>query len=122
LCRKQSSLEAPEEVTLDLNALAAGHKFFSLGAYVVSDDGSLLAYSTDLTGFREYTMQVKDLRTGELLPERIERAGSVSWAADHRTLFYTVEDAAKRPYRLSRHVVAASGPDDPVDEEAEGLL
>ena len=122
LCRKKESLEAPEEVTLDLNALAEGHKFFSLGAYVVSDDGTLLAYSTDLTGFREYTLQVKDLRTGGILPERIEKSGSVSWAADPRTLFYTVENAAKRPYRLYRHVVGASGPDDLVYEEADDLF
>jgi oligopeptidase B len=122
LCRKQSSLEAPEEVTLDLNALAEGHKFFSLGACVVSDDGRLLAYSTDLTGFREYTLQVKDMGTGEIRPERIEKAGSVSWAADHRTLFYTVENAAKRPYRMYRHVVGASGPDDLVYEEADDLF
>jgi oligopeptidase B len=122
LCRQKGSLDAPEEVTLDLNALAEGHKFLSLGAYVVSDDGSLLAYSTDLTGFREYTLQVKDLRTGELLPERIEKAGSVSWAADGRTLFYTVEDAAKRPYRLYRHVVGAPGPYALVYEEADELF
>jgi oligopeptidase B len=122
LCRQKGSLEAPEEVTLDLNALAEGHKFLSLGAYVVSDDGSLLAYSTDLTGFREYTLQVKDLRTGELLPERIEKAGSVSWAADGRTLFYTVEDAAKRPYRLYRHVVGAPDPDPLVYEEPDELF
>jgi oligopeptidase B len=122
LCRKKGSLEATEEVTLDLNALARGHKFLSLGAYVVSDDGSLLAYSTDLTGFREYTLQVKDLRTGELLPERIEKVGSVSWAADSRTLFYTLEDAAKRPYRLYRRVVGAGGPDVLVYEEADELF
>jgi len=122
LCRKKGSLEAPEEVTLDLNALAEGHKFLSLGAYVVSDDGALLAYSTDLTGFREYTLHVKDLRTGEILPERIEKAGSVSWAADGRTLFYTVEDAAKRPYRLYRHVVGAAGPHALVYEEADELF
>ena len=103
LCRKKESLEAPEEVTLDLNALAEGHRFFSLGAYAVSDDGNLLAYSTDVTGFREYTLQIKDLRTGEILPERIEQTGSVSWAGDDRTLFYTVEDAAKRPHRMYRH-------------------
>src|SRR5215510_15814277 len=59
-CRKAGSLEAPEEITLDLNALAAGHPFFSLGTYAVSDDGHRLAYSTDVTGFREYTLYVKD--------------------------------------------------------------
>src|SRR5438128_608304 len=94
LCRKKGGLEAPEEVTLDLNALAEGHRFLSLGAYVVSDDGSLLAYSTDVTGFREYTLRVKDLGTGQILPERIERSRSATWAGDGRTLFDAIEDAA----------------------------
>ena len=122
LCRKKESLEAPEEVTLDLNALAEGHRFLSLGAYSVSDDGSLLAFSTDITGFREYTLQVKDLRAGEVLPERIEKTGSVSWAGDGRSLFYTVEDEAKRPYRLYRHVVGTPAPDALVYEEADALF
>jgi oligopeptidase B len=122
LCRKKGSLEAPEEVTLDLNALAEGHAFFSLGAYAVSDDGRRLAYSTDVTGGREYTLYVKDLTTGELLPERIEKTASVSWAADGRTLFYVVEDAAKRPHRLLRHVVGTAGPDALVHEENDELF
>ena len=58
-----------------------------------------------MTGFRQYTLQVKDLRTGELLPDRIEKTVSVAWAADNKTLFYTVEDEAKRSYRLSRHTL-----------------
>jgi len=102
LCRR-SVHDGPEEVTLDLNQLAEGLKFFSLGAYVVSDDGNLLAYSTDVTGFREYTLFVKDLGSGELLPIRIEKSGAVAWGADGRSLFYTVEDSAKRPHRLYRH-------------------
>jgi oligopeptidase B len=102
-CRKKGSLEADEQVTVDLNELAKGQKFMALGAYTVSDDGRLLAYSTDNTGFRQYTLVVKDLTAGELLPERFEKVVSVAWAADGRTLFYTVEDHAKRPYRLYRH-------------------
>ena len=102
-CRKQGSLEAAEQLVLDLNELAEGQKFMSLGAYVVNDEGTLLAYSTDNTGFRQYTLQVKDLRSGALGPESIEKTGSVAWAADGRTLFYTIEDAAKRQYRLYRH-------------------
>lgn len=107
-CRKHGSLEAGEEVILDLNELARGHPFLSLGVYRVSDDGHLLAYSTDVTGFREYTLFVKDLRTGELLPDRIEKVGSVVWAADNATLFYTTEDQAKRPYRVHRHRLGAT--------------
>jgi len=102
-CRKQGSRDAAEEVTLDVNELAKGEVFMDVGAYRVSDDGNLLAYSTDDTGFRQYTLVVKDLRTGGLLPERLPKTVTVAWAADGRTLFYTVEDDAKRSYRLYRH-------------------
>ena len=66
-CRKKGSVEAPEEIILDVNKLAEGEAFMAIGGFSVSDDGNLLAYSTDTTGFRQYTLHVKDLRTGELL-------------------------------------------------------
>jgi len=121
-CRKKGSLDAPEQVALDLNELAKGQKFMALGAYAVSDDGNLLAYSTDNTGFRQYTLRVKDLRTGEGLAESIEKTHAAAWAADNRTLFYTVEDAAKRPYRLYRHRLGSRGPDDLVYEEKDEMF
>src|SRR5882724_5383325 len=102
-CRKAGSLEAPEQVMLDLNQLAEGHPFLALGAASVSDDGRLLAYTTDLTGFRDYTLHVKDLETGALRPDFVEKVSAVAWAADNETLFYVTEDEAKRPYRLHRH-------------------
>jgi oligopeptidase B len=102
-CRKKGSLDAPEQVTLDLNEFGKDSKFVGLGTYQISDDANLLAYSIDLTGFREYTLVVKDLRTGESLPERIPRVWGAAWSADSKTLFYTTEDHAKRPYRLWRH-------------------
>ena len=120
-CRKAGSVEAPEEVTLDLNRLAEGHPFLSLGASAVSDDGNLLAYSTDVTGFREYTLYVKDLRTGALLPDRVEKVAGLAWAADGQTLFYATEDEAKRPYRLWRHRLGATA-DDLVYEEIDALF
>jgi oligopeptidase B len=101
-CRRKRVERALEEVTLDMNAMAQGHEFFALGAYEVSPDANLLAFSTDVTGFREYTLQVKDLRTGELLPIRIEKTRSVAWSGDSRTLFYVEEDAAKRASKLFR--------------------
>ena len=110
-CRKRAA-DAPEQLTLDLNALAEGHAFLSLGAYAVSDDGRWLAYSLDFTGFREYTLYVKDLVTGEIAPERIEKVSSVAWAADSATLFYVLEDDAKRPHRLWRHRLGAPVADD----------
>ena len=103
-CRKAGGLDAPEQVMLDLNALAVGHPFLALGAASVSDDGRLLAYTTDLTGFREYTLHVKDLETGALLPERVEKVSAVAWAADGETLFYVTEDEAKRPYLSLIHI------------------
>jgi oligopeptidase B len=110
--RKRGTLEAKEEITLDLNEMAKGLKYFALGAYDVSDDGNLLAYSTDTTGYRQYTLQIKDLRTGQLLPERIERVGSVMWATDNKTLFYSTEDAVtKRSDKFFRHVLGAEKSD-----------
>ena len=81
----------------------------AIGTTSVSDDGNLLAYTTDTTGFRDYKLYVRDLRTGELLEQPAEKVTSVDWAADNRTLFYTTTDAAKRPYRLYRHAIGADG-------------
>jgi oligopeptidase B len=108
-CRKKGSLDAPEEIYLDVNALAKGEPFMAIGAMSVSDDGNLLAYTTDNTGFREYKLYVRDLRTGELLEQPAEKVTTVEWAADNKTLFYTVTDSAKRPYRLYRHAIGAGG-------------
>src|ERR1035438_2624979 len=101
-CREKFP-DGPEQVILDLNELAKGQKFMALGRYAVSDDGNLLAYSTDNTGFRQYTLFIKDLRANALWPERIEKTTGAVGAADNMTLFYAVEDAAKRPYRVYRH-------------------
>ena len=118
-CRKKGSLDAPEEVVLDVNELAKGQTFMTLGAFAVSSDGNLLAYSTDNTGFRQYVLGVKDLRTGKVFSDHAEKVGSVVWANDNKTLFYTVEDDAKRQYRLYRHAVRTPGPDDLVYEEKD---
>ena len=94
---------AAEQVILDVNLLAEGHPFMSLGATSVSPDGRLLAYTTDTTGFRQYTLAIKDLPTGDLLPETAQRVGSLAWAADSTTLFFTTEDEqTKRQDRLFR--------------------
>jgi oligopeptidase B len=111
-CRRKGSMTAPEEILLDLNALAVGHSYLGVRAFNVSDDANLLAYSTDTTGYRQFTLHVKDLRTGETLPEAIERTGSVEWATDNKTLFYTTEDAvSKRSDKFFRHVAGAERSD-----------
>jgi oligopeptidase B len=120
MCRRRGSMEGAEEILLDLNKLAEGNTYMALGAYAVSDDGNWLAYSTDTTGYRQYNLHVKDLRSGQILGENIERAGSVVWATDNKTLFYSTEDpVSKRSDRFWRHVVGASGSDLLYEEKDE---
>lgn len=112
-CRKHGSLDAVEEILLDVNELASEHEFFRLGDLELSPDQSLLAYSYDTSGDEAYVLVIKDLATGELMPDRVERIYySVAWAADNRTLFYTSIDAAHRPYRVHRHGLGDSPEDD----------
>ncbi|HEY9620229.1 MAG TPA: S9 family peptidase [Crinalium sp.] len=112
-CRKQGSLDAPEEVLLDQNVLADGHDFFSLGVIQVSPDHQLLAYSVDTAGNELYTLCFLDLATRQLYAETIpETYYSFAWANDSKTVFYTQVDAANRPYKLFRHTVGTS-----VDED-----
>lgn len=96
--RKKGSLDAPEELLLDLNLLAGKSEYFSLGAFGVSPDHQLLAYSTDFTGDETYPLHIKDLKTGNLLSDTIPNTASgIVWAEDNRTLFYTTLDEMKRP-------------------------
>ena len=119
-CRKKGSLKAKEEVLIDANEMAKGLPFFSLGSLQVSDDGNLLAYSTDTTGFRQYKLYIKDLRTGQLLLDTAERVTSVNWANDNKTLFYVTEDATtKRSDKFYRHTLG--GKSELVYEEKDEL-
>jgi len=119
-CRRRDVEGAAEELLLDLNALAEGQSFLGLDAFEVSEDNHLLAYSIDTTGFRQYVLQVKDLRTRSTFPERFERVTSAAWASDNRTLFYTVEDeTTKRSHRLYRHVLGSGASDPLIYEEPD---
>jgi oligopeptidase B len=119
-CRRVDASGSLDEVLLDLNRLAEGHSFLGLGATDVSNDDQLLAYALDTTGFRQYTLHVKNLWNGMDFAETIERVTSASWAADNRTLFYTVEDATtKRSHRLYRHVVGSTDADTLIYEETD---
>jgi oligopeptidase B len=101
--RSREGTPAPEQVLVDLNALGAGEKFIGLGAFLASNDGNQLAYSIDKTGHRDYELFVKDLRTGNLVPQTVGTVSSLAWAADNATLFFTKEDpVSKRSYRLGR--------------------
>src|SRR5450759_4008524 len=119
-CRRKGAMDAPEEILLDLNALGKDRKFVGLGAFVVSDDHNLLAYTIDYTGFRQYALQVKDLRNGQTLADTTARVTSMAWAADNKTLFLTTEDdVTKRSDKLFRHVLGSSKFDLLYDEKDE---
>lgn len=120
---RRKSPDAPAQVTLDVNELAAGKKFLQLGAQAPNDDATLLAYSIDDTGYRQYALHVKDLRTGQTLAESIPRVDSFVWASDGRTLYYVVEDkVAKRPFQLYRHTVGSASPDALLFEEKDEMF
>lgn len=103
--RRKGSLNAPEEVFLDDNALAAGKKFSSVGDWALTPSGNRLAYLHDTTALRVYTLYVKDLTTGKLLADSISRVvPSVVWAND-TVLFYQTADSARRGDAVWRHVV-----------------
>ena len=120
-CRKKGSLTATEEVTIDMNEMAKGKDYFSVGAYNISDNSNLLAFSTDTTGFRQYDLFIKDLTTGKISEKVAERVTSVAWATDNKTLFYTTEDATtKRTDKFLRHVLG-SGKHDLLYEEKDEL-
>ncbi len=102
-CRKKETIEAAEEVILNVNALAEGYDYFSVGGLQVSLDQQLLGYGVDTTGARVYNLRFKDLATGEILPDEIPNTAGFAWANDNKTIFYTVIDEAKRPYQIWRH-------------------
>src|SRR5256885_4068313 len=119
-CRRIDADHSPEQVLLDLNALAQGHSFLGLGSFTVSDDNQFLAFSLDTNGYRQFTLQIKDLAANETLPARIERVTAAAWAADNRTLFYTVEDeTTKRSHRLYRLMLDSNEPDALLYEEPD---
>jgi oligopeptidase B len=123
LARRKGSLEAPEEVMLDQNEMAKGTRYFRLGLTRVSPDARLLAFTVDTTGAERFTLMVKDLATGEILPDRIGPVSySLQWAADNRTLFYTVGDAANRPYKVLRHTLGSTAPAVEIAHEPDELF
>ncbi len=114
-CRKKGSLNAKEEVLLDVNAMAEGHPYYSVAGMVVSPDNNLLAFGVDTKSRRQYTLYVKDLRTGKLLEDKIQNANPGVWAKDNKTYFYT----AKNPTtllseKIMRHTLGTSQADDVV--------
>ncbi|MBC7797037.1 MAG: S9 family peptidase [Pyrinomonadaceae bacterium] len=112
-CRKKIGDKTGREIVLlDVNELAKDLKFYSVGAFEVSDDGNFLAFTNDTTGYRQYTLHVKDLRNNTMLSDKIERVGSVEWATDNKTLFYTTEDdVTKRSDKFFKHEIGTTKSD-----------
>ena len=122
-CRKRGSLQAPEEVLLDENAVAGKRPYSRVGLRQVSPDGNILAYTWDTTGGEWYTLMFKDLRNRRLLSDRIDSVNyEVEWAADNRTVFYGRDDAAHRAYRVLRHQLGAPVPDPVVFQDLDPLF
>jgi len=107
-CRKRESLEGPEEIIFDCNAMAKDHPYYDMGGFEVSDNEDLAIFAEDTVSRRLYTLRVKNLRTGELYTEAIPNVeeGSFAWAADNKTLFYIKKDVETLlGYQVYRHVL-----------------
>ncbi|MFQ5981314.1 MAG: S9 family peptidase [Candidatus Heimdallarchaeota archaeon] len=110
--RKKIDINEPEELLLDLNVLATGQPFLKLGVFRISPNHELLAYSIDIAGSEEYTLCIKDLKSGELLEERIPKTyDGVEWAND-KTIFYNILNDQKRPFELYRHTLRTNPKND----------
>lgn len=115
-CRKKGSLEAEEEVMLNVNELAKGHNYYQIAGLNVSPDNKLLSFGVDTVSRRKYTLYVKNLETGAVLADAIpETTGGVAWMNDNKTFFYSRKNAETlRTERICKHVL---GTDDKADKE-----
>ncbi|WP_298345820.1 S9 family peptidase [uncultured Algibacter sp.] len=120
--RKKETLEADEEILFDCNKLAEKHAYFNLGGIAISPDNTLAAFSTDIVSRRQYTIQIKNLITGEVYSDEIiNTTGSITWANDNKTLFYAMKDPVTlRSHKIFRHKLNAdSDKDEEVYHEAD---
>ena len=119
--RRKGAMTAPEEVLLDGNAMALGHSFFQIGDFEISRDGTLLAFTEDDVGRRQYTLRIKNLKTGETLADRVDNVSpDFVWAADSRTLVYVEKDPVTLlSVRVRKHSLGGSAPDPLVYEEKD---
>jgi oligopeptidase B len=115
ISRKKEIIEAPEEILVDENERAEGHKYYASGGYNVSPNNKILAFGEDVLSRRKYTIRFKDLATGAFLKDEIlNTEGSVTWANDNQTVFYSIKDEALRSFKIMKHVI---GKDPKSDKE-----
>ena len=112
--RKKGSLDAKEEIMFDCNEMAKGHAYFNLSGISVSEDNKWVAFGVDLVSRRQYTIQIKNLQTGEILPVKLENTtGGSTWAGDNKTLFYTRKDAQTlRSDKIYKHTLGTDASTD----------
>jgi oligopeptidase B len=113
-CRKKGTLEAPEEIILDVNVLAQGQDYFKIGQFFISPDQNFLAYLYDDNGSERYTLRIKDLQKKVFLKDEIKNVYNIAWANDKQTIFYTTIDSSSRPDKLFRHKLGMTGKNDPL--------
>jgi oligopeptidase B len=120
---RKRSLDGKEEVYLDQNEEAKPHNFYQLGGMEVSPDGNFLAALVDTNGYEDFSLRVRDLRTNQWLPDRVEKLSwGLAWASDNKTVFYVSGDSAKRPEKVWRHVVGTPTSSDAVVFHEENVL
>ena len=113
-CRKALTEGAEEEILLNGNEMGKDKSYFAIGSYEISEDNKMMAYSTDYVSRREYTIHIKNLETGEILPDEIaETTGGMTWANDNQTIFYTKQDPVTlRSYRIYKHKLGTDSSED----------
>jgi oligopeptidase B len=113
-CRKKGTMEAEEEILLNVNEMAKGHAFYHLAGFSVSTDNNLIAFGVDTVSRRKYTIHFKNLKTGEMLPDEIPvTSGRAAWANDNKTVFYALkDDETLRPYKIMKHVLGIDSASD----------
>ncbi|MGV0997227.1 S9 family peptidase [Empedobacter falsenii] len=111
--RRKDSLENPDEILFDVNTMAEGHSYYQLGGISMAPNNQLVSFGVDNVSRRIYTIQIKDLTTGEILSDKIENTtGGSVWAADNQTLFYTRKDETLRAYQIWKHKLGTKQEDD----------
>lgn len=112
-CRKKGSLEAQEEIMLNVNEMAKGHDFYQVVGLSVSDDNKFLAFGVDTVSRRKYTVHFKNLETNEILPDALPNtSGGAAWASDNQTVFYAIKDSTLRPFKIMRHILGTDPAED----------
>lgn len=105
-CRRKGNMEAEEEIFLNVNEMAKGYNYYHVAGFTVSPDNNLIAFGVDTVSRRKYTIHFKNLKTGEILPNKIPNTdGRAAWADDNKTVFYATKDEMLRAYKIMKHIL-----------------